>query len=311
MPQEAQAAPAPDPHLILVAKSGEVIGDLLAKTGRYRPIRCLAKRPYFQTWQGHASTWYAKEADNTDVVLKVYDTVLTFWLEYGSSWDVVDVRSDVADYCQRFEAQFQLQGSASLSPWLRYHQDDRRGLLVICRPYYPCPLAEHFASGAKGSDWWVPVGELLPSLYEIAGALDRLTARGIVANVSANNLFIHNGNVVITDWDTGGINDLIRQHDAETKIVKRDDPNAEERFPNFKDLREGRAFMPLSSASYKLAKTYFFLRTGHHLRQRADLERLTEAQEQEIVMQALSEENAFPSCNAFVSALERVNPRRR
>jgi hypothetical protein len=56
------------------------------------------------------------------------------------------------EYISRYEAQFGLEASPSLSPWLRYHRDDARGLLVLSRPYYADFLVQHLASSDHGAD---------------------------------------------------------------------------------------------------------------------------------------------------------------
>jgi hypothetical protein len=100
--KKMKATPAQDGKSILDAKQGEGVENLLEELGGYRTIRCLAEKRHFQTWRGHASTWHATDSEGREVVLKVYDTVLTFWMMQG--YDVVDIRPDMDEYLSRYEA---------------------------------------------------------------------------------------------------------------------------------------------------------------------------------------------------------------
>jgi hypothetical protein len=281
----------------------ELIEELLKELGGYQMLRCLGKKQFFQTWQGHTSTWYAKESEGTEVVIKVYDTILWFWADLGmGSWAKVDIRPDLVNYCEQVEARFGLATSTNLAPWLRCHLDDSRRLLALIRPYYPCSLVEYLTSRGISNELRVFLEKILPILHTIAADLDNLEARGAIANVSVNNLFVRDKNVILTDWGTSYISELIRRHDCETKIMSQDNKGEDLGFitePRMLDL-------PFSiSPCFRLARTYFYLRTGHHLNHRSDLHKLAESEEQAIVRQAIS--GQFSSCSSFVKSLEEFN----
>jgi hypothetical protein len=293
------------------AERDKLIEELLQEIGGYQTLYCLSKKQFFQSWQGHASAWYAKESKGTDVVIKVYDTMLWFWADLGGigSWVKVDIRPDLVDYCQRIEARFGLQTSSNLAPWLKYHQDDTRRLLVLIRPYYPCSLVAYLSSKKISNDQQGFGEEILPLLPTIAADIDNLANNGVFANVSANNLFVREEKTILTDWGTSYISDLIRQHDCETKSISQDN-NAEDFVPIVDKLGKRPIFIDphfSTSSCLRFARTYFYLRTGHYANYDSDLERLANLEERAIVMGALSQINAFPSCSAFVEALEGLN----